>query len=100
MRRRGVTGNLLVLAIGAVLFIPLERLLDSWFPGDHMGFGLMGIWVWIVLPATILLALGLSLSFPRFSRRSAEHARRIEYLGWFLTALLYAAATWLYRKTS
>jgi uncharacterized BrkB/YihY/UPF0761 family membrane protein len=89
----------LVLLIGVVLFIPAERLLDAWLPGNHMGFGLMGVWFWIVLPASILLSVGLVSIHRHASLRGPEQARQIRYLGWFLTALLYVASTWLYRKT-
>ena len=93
-----IAAVLVALGVGAVLFIPAERLLDSLFPGNHMGFSLMGVWFWMVLPASVLLGIALALAHRNAMRRGDEPARRIRYIGWCLAALLYVAATWLYRR--
>jgi hypothetical protein len=53
-------------------FIPVCRLLDSHFPNSHMGFQLLGIWLFGLLPAFAILGV-LTILLGRRNSISHQH---------------------------
>jgi len=79
---------LIALLVGvAVFFIPLALLLDSIWPGAHVGFQLLGVWALWVVPGTVALSIGTVI----VARRSVASSRLSQ--AQFVAAALVIYAT-------
>jgi hypothetical protein len=78
-------GSLIVWVVLVVSFIPLCRLLDSRFPTSYMGFQLLGIWLFGVLPVfAVLGAVSLFIARSDSILRQNSRARFV-----LVTSVIY-----------
>ncbi len=91
---------LIALVVGALLFIPAARLLDSMYPGPHAGFTLMGVWLYLVVPGAAILGAAALAIYPRAAAKGAASAARLRVFLWLVVLLFFVAAILCYRATA
>ena len=94
MKKRELALLLALVIAEAVFFIPFMRLLDRVFPGPHMGFTLLGIWLYLVLPGAVLFVILILAVYTR----SPVSRRVVLNVGWLADLVLFAAAILFYRS--
>jgi len=95
MKKRELALLLALVIAEAVFFIPFMRLLDRVFPGPHMGFTLLGIWLYLVLPGAVLFVI---LILAVYTRSPVSSLRAVLNVGWLADLVLFAAAILFYRS--
>jgi hypothetical protein len=83
-----------LLVASAVFFIPFALLLDSVWPGAHMGFHLLGVWAMWVIPGSIALSIATvliarqSVLSGKISRTQFVYGALVVYAAFFFVCLL------------
>jgi hypothetical protein len=83
----------------AILFVPIARLLDSLYPGPHAGFTLLGVWLFAVVPAILVIGAWVFWKYPLAVGRRPERRHRLLLISWLLVIAIPAAGIAIYRTT-